>query len=339
MSTPAIILDDLDRNLSREEALALIDFSLEKLLPAAARRRDAAHGSIVSYSRKVFIPLTQLCRDVCHYCTFAHPPRKNERAYLSLEDVLAIARAGQAAGCKEALFTLGDQPERRYRAAADELARLGHPTTLSYLAQAARAVHDATGLLPHLNPGHLTPADVAALRGVSVSQGLMLESASERLCAPGGPHHGSPDKQPRRGRRARAVPLGHPDRHRRNARGADRFAPRPARARRRLWPPPGNHHPEFPAESRNPHGRVASAIARGAFVDHRGRAPFICAVDEHPGSAEPQSRRSAALDRCGHQRLGRGVAGHARSRQPGGAVAGAGCARARHCRGRQATGG
>jgi FO synthase len=189
--------EDLDRNLSREQALALVDCSLEELLRAAARRRDAAHGSVVSYSRKVFIPLTQLCRDVCHYCTFAHPPRKNERAYLPLEDVLAIARAGLAAGCKEALFTLGDQPELRYRAAADELARLGHPTTLSYLAQAARAVHDATGLLPHLNPGHLTPADVTALRGVSVSQGLMLESSSERLCAPGGAHHGSPDKHPR----------------------------------------------------------------------------------------------------------------------------------------------
>ena len=189
--------EDLDRNLTREQALALVDCSLEELLRAAARRRDAAHGSIVSFSRKVFIPLTQLCRDVCHYCTFAHPPRKNERAYLPLEDVLAIARAGLAAGCKEVLFTLGDQPELRYRAAADELARLGHPTTLSYLAQAARAVHDATGLLPHLNPGHLTPADVTALRGVSVSQGLMLESASERLCAPGGAHHGSPDKHPR----------------------------------------------------------------------------------------------------------------------------------------------
>ena len=197
MSRPAAIFDDLDRNFTREQALALIDCSLEELLRAAALRRDAGHGSIVSYSRKVFIPLTQLCRDVCHYCTFAHPPHKNERAYLSLEDVLAIARAGQAAGCKEALFTLGDQPELRYRTAADELARLGHPTTLSYLAQAARVVHDATGLLPHLNPGHLTPADVAALRGVSVSQGLMLESASERLCAPGGPHHGSPDKHPR----------------------------------------------------------------------------------------------------------------------------------------------
>src|SRR4051812_19977092 len=191
--------DDLahDRNLTRAEALALADCDLVPLLRAASRRRDAAHGSVVSYSRKVFIPLTQLCRDVCHYCTFAHPPRKNERPYLSLDEVLAIARAGQAAGCKEALFTLGDQPELRYRAAADQLARLGHRTTLSYLAEAARAVLEETTLLPHLNPGHLTPVDVAALRTVSVSQGLMLESASERLCERGGPHHGSPDKHPR----------------------------------------------------------------------------------------------------------------------------------------------
>jgi len=199
MSRSAILPDDLVRGgeLTREDALALVDCELDPLLRAAARRRDAAHGSIVSYSRKVFIPLTKLCRDVCNYCTFAHPPRKNERAYLSLDEALAIARAGQAAGCKEALFTLGDQPELRYRTAADELARLGHETTLSYLAQAARAVHEQTGLLPHLNPGHLTPPDVAALRAVSVSQGLMLESISERLCEPGGPHHGSPDKHPR----------------------------------------------------------------------------------------------------------------------------------------------
>jgi FO synthase len=198
MSRAVILSDDLGRNLTREEALSLVDCELDALLRVAARRRDAAHGSIVSYSRKVFIPLTKLCRDVCHYCTFAHPPRKNERAYLSLDEVLAIARAGQAAGCKEALFTLGDEPELRYRIAADELARLGHRTTLSYLAEAARAVHEQTGLLPHLNPGHLTPADVAGLRAVSVSQGLMLESVSERLCARGGPHHGSPDKHPRR---------------------------------------------------------------------------------------------------------------------------------------------
>jgi FO synthase len=196
MSKSAMLPDDLERNLTRVEALALVDCDLASLLHAAARRRDRAHGSIVSYSRKVFIPLTKLCRDVCHYCTFAHPPRKNERAYLPLEEVLAIARAGQMAGCKEALFTLGDQPELRYRTAADELLRLGHRTTLSYLAQAARAVHEQTGLLPHLNPGHLMPSDVAALRPVSVSQGLMLESVSERLCERGGPHHGSPDKHP-----------------------------------------------------------------------------------------------------------------------------------------------
>jgi FO synthase len=196
MNRSATLSDDLDRNLTREEALALVGCDLASLLRAAARRRDAAHGSIVSYSRKVFIPLTKLCRDVCHYCTFAQAPRKGERAYLSLDEVLAIAQAGHAAGCKEALFTLGDQPELRYRTAADELARLGHRTTLSYLAEAARAVHEQTGLFAHLNPGHLTPSDVAALRVVSLSQGLMLESASERLCERGGPHHGSPDKHP-----------------------------------------------------------------------------------------------------------------------------------------------
>src|SRR6202022_3927606 len=168
-----MLADDPGYNLARAEALALVDCDLDALMRAAARRRDAVHGTIVSYSRKVFIPLTKLCRDVCHYCTFAHPPRKNERAYLSLDEVIAIARAGRAAGCKEALFTLGDKPELRYRAAADELARLGHPTTLSYLAAAAGAVLEQTGLLPHLNPGHLTASDVAALRAVSVSQGLM----------------------------------------------------------------------------------------------------------------------------------------------------------------------
>src|SRR5260370_13981477 len=127
--------DDLvhEGNLSREEALALLDCELGLLLGAAACRRDAAHGSIVSYSRKVFIPLTRLCRDVCHYCTFAHTPRKNARAYLSLDEVLAIARAGQAAGCKEALFTLGDQPELRYPSPAAHLPPLPHPTPFPYL--------------------------------------------------------------------------------------------------------------------------------------------------------------------------------------------------------------
>ncbi len=154
------------------------------LMPVAAALRDPGHGPLVSYSKKVFIPLTQLCRDVCHYCTFAHPPRRGEGAYLDAEQVLAIARAGAKAGCKEALFTLGDKPELRYGAAREALARLGHPTTLSYLAEMAALVLKETGLLPHLNPGVMSRAEIETLRAVSVSQGIMLESASERLVAP-----------------------------------------------------------------------------------------------------------------------------------------------------------
>ncbi len=146
----------------------------------------------------MFIPLTQLCRDVCHYCTFAHPPRRGEPAYLDAEQVLAIARAGARAGCKEALFTLGDKPELRYGAAREALARLGHRTTLSYLAEMAALVLKETGLLPHLNPGVMSRAEIETLRAVSVSQGIMLESAAERLSRRGGPHFGSPDKAPAR---------------------------------------------------------------------------------------------------------------------------------------------
>jgi FO synthase len=171
---------------------------LPALMRVAASVRDAGHGGLVSYSRKVFIPLTQLCRDVCHYCTFAHPPRRGERVYLNRREVLDIARAGAKAGCHEALFTLGDKPELRYRTARDELDTLGHETTLSYLAEMAGLVLKETGLLPHLNPGLLTRDDFDALRTVSVSQGIMLESASERLSQRGGPHFGSPDKLPGR---------------------------------------------------------------------------------------------------------------------------------------------
>src|SRR5580704_8394081 len=162
--------------LTETEALALAEsVELPVLMETAASLRDAGHGRAVSYSRKVFIPLTQLCRDVCHYCTFAHAPRRGERGYLSRDEVLAIARAGAAAGCKEALFTLGDKPELRYAVARRELRALGHDTTIAYLAEAARLVFQETGLLPHVNPGLLSAADIAALRAVSVSQGLMLE--------------------------------------------------------------------------------------------------------------------------------------------------------------------
>ncbi len=169
---------------------------LEELMARAAALRDRGHGKIVSYSRKVFIPLTRLCRDVCHYCTFARPPREGERAYLSPDEVLAIARAGAAAGCQEALFTLGDKPELRYRQAREALEALGHPSTISYLAAMCDLVRKETGLLPHANPGVMAREEIAALRRVSVSQGIMLESSSERLCERGGPHYGSPDKQP-----------------------------------------------------------------------------------------------------------------------------------------------
>jgi FO synthase len=169
------------------------------VLGAAARhRRDDAHGRLITYSPKVFIPLTMLCRDVCHYCTFARPPRRGERAYMTIDEVLDVARAGAAVGCKEALFTLGDKPELRYRAARDELASLGCATTLEYLERAAGAVLDETGLLPHLNPGVLTRTDLRPLRRVSASMGLMIETTSERLSARGGPHFGSPDKVPAR---------------------------------------------------------------------------------------------------------------------------------------------
>jgi FO synthase len=177
---------------------SVVGAELDVLMTRAASLRDGFHGRIQSYSPKVFIPLTHLCRDVCHYCTFARPPKRGETGYMTLDEVLAVARAGAAAGCTEALFTLGDKPELRYGAARDELARLGHETTFSYLAEAAGLVLKETGLLPHINAGVMGAHDIALLKRVSVSQGLMLESASERLSQKGGPHYGSPDKLPSR---------------------------------------------------------------------------------------------------------------------------------------------
>jgi FO synthase len=176
--------------------MELLDRPLEDICAEARALRDEGHGRLVTFSPKVFIPLTKLCRDVCHYCTFARPPRRGERAYLAIDEVLEVARAGADAGCREALFTLGDKPELRYRAAREELAALGCDTTLEYLRRAAAAVLDETGLLPHLNPGVLTREDACSLRSVSVSMGAMLETTSERLSARSGPHFGSPDKAP-----------------------------------------------------------------------------------------------------------------------------------------------
>lgn len=186
------------RQLSQEEALALTACDdLERLCEVAEDLTLSGHGSHVSFSKKVFIPLTKLCRDVCHYCTFAQTPKVGEKAFLELDDLLAIAAAGREAGCKEALFTLGDQPELRYRAARQALDQLGYKSTLAYLEAAAAATLKETGLLPHLNPGVMDDKWLARLRAVSVSQGIMLETASPRLMEAGRPHHGSPDKDPK----------------------------------------------------------------------------------------------------------------------------------------------
>src|SRR5687768_4170257 len=179
---------------------------LDRLLTAAGRVRDAGLASagrpgVVTYSRKVFIPLTHLCRDRCHYCTFVTTPgqlrAQGKAPFLSPDEVLDIARAGAARGCKEALFTLGDRPEDRWPVAAEWLEAHGFDSTLAYLRAMAIRVLEETGLLPHLNPGVLSWEEIQRLKPVSASMGMMLETTATRLWSErGGPHFGSPDKEP-----------------------------------------------------------------------------------------------------------------------------------------------
>ncbi|HEY4264565.1 MAG TPA: 7,8-didemethyl-8-hydroxy-5-deazariboflavin synthase CofG [Micropepsaceae bacterium] len=183
--------------LSRAEALLLLEQApSDALIDAASRLRDRVKGRIVSYSKKVFIPLTHLCRDYCGYCTFRADPKDGHPAYMSPDEVLALADAGRRAGCKEALFSLGDQPERIFPEAREFLNRLGFTTTLDYLAAMSRAVLEKTGLLPHSNPGLMGADDLARLRETNVSLGLMLESISSRLRHKGAAHWRAPDKAP-----------------------------------------------------------------------------------------------------------------------------------------------
>ncbi|MBM4202982.1 MAG: 7,8-didemethyl-8-hydroxy-5-deazariboflavin synthase subunit CofH [Gammaproteobacteria bacterium] len=182
---------------SDDEARLLAGFEdTRALADVAATLRDRGFHNVVTYSRKVFLPLTHLCRDVCHYCTFAQVPRKVQAPYMSIEEVLKVASEGAKLGCKEALFTLGEKPELRYKAAREALAQMGYASTVDYLFAAAKAVYEETGLLPHLNPGNLTADELAKLKSVSPSMGIMLESASDRLTQKGMPHYGSPDKVP-----------------------------------------------------------------------------------------------------------------------------------------------
>ena len=179
---------------------------LEALSAIAARVRDAGleaagRPGVITYSKKVFIPLTRLCRDKCHYCTFVTVPGKLRRdghgMYLSPDEVLDIARKGAALGCKEALFTLGDKPEDRWPEAREWLDAHGYDDTLAYVRAMSIRVLEETGLLPHLNPGVLSWTDLQRLKPVAPSMGMMLETVATRLWSePGGPHYGSPDKDP-----------------------------------------------------------------------------------------------------------------------------------------------
>ncbi|GAA2347773.1 FO synthase [Streptomyces violaceusniger] len=179
---------------------------LRELMASAARVRDAGleaagRPGVITYSRSVFIPLTRLCRDKCHYCTFATVPGKLRRAghgmFMSPDEVLAIARRGAEMGCKEALITLGDRPEDRWPEAREWLEAEGYDDTIAYVRAMAIRILEETGLLPHLNPGAMTWTDFQRLKPVAPSMGMMLETTAERLWSePGGPHYGSPDKEP-----------------------------------------------------------------------------------------------------------------------------------------------
>ena len=188
------------REMAVDEALALARSSpdvLNNLCRAASLLRDRGKGRDVSFSPKVFIPLTRLCRDFCGYCTFRQNPSQANRLYVTPEEALEVAQAGQRLGCAEALFTLGERPEQRYPQARQWLADRGHRTTLEYLRYVSSRVLEETSLLPHGNPGTMSRREMAGLKEVNASMGVMLEVLSKRLCQQGGPHHRAPSKWPR----------------------------------------------------------------------------------------------------------------------------------------------
>lgn len=181
----------------RDLAIEYLDGGLDAapLVRESARLRDEGHGRTITYSRKVFVPITTLCRDTCTYCTFVKPPGAGGQ-YLTPDDVLAIARAGDAHDCTEALLTLGDKPEDRWPQAGEFLSRHGCETTIEYVVMMSELIREESGLFPHANPGIMTPSDISALRPTNVSMGLMLENISDRLTEEGMPHHLCPDKVP-----------------------------------------------------------------------------------------------------------------------------------------------
>ena len=186
--------------VDRDEAFQLAESAPGELGPlcrAASIIRDTGRGRDVSFSPKVFIPLTRLCRDFCGYCTFRQAPSEADSLYMTLEEVSAVARAGERLGCTEALFTLGERPEQRYPEAKDWLHRRGYGTTLEYLHAACQIVLQETHLLPHANPGNMSRSEMEHLKGVNASMGVMLENVSPRLSEKGGAHEFAPSKRPK----------------------------------------------------------------------------------------------------------------------------------------------
>ncbi|MCL1593046.1 MAG: 7,8-didemethyl-8-hydroxy-5-deazariboflavin synthase CofG [Actinomycetia bacterium] len=183
--------------IDRDEAIALLSGQIpaEGLMREAASLRDEGHGRTVTYSRKVFVPITTMCRDTCSYCTFVQPPGAGGQ-YLSPDDVLAIVKAGDEMDCTEALLTLGDKPEVKWHQARSFLAQHGCETTIDYVVQMSELIRSESRLFPHANPGIMTADDIVRLRPTNVSMGLMLENISDRLTEPGMPHHNCPDKVP-----------------------------------------------------------------------------------------------------------------------------------------------
>ena len=268
----------------------------------------------------MFLPLTQLCRDSCHYCTFAKAPRQLTSPYMSVEEAVAVAAEGARLGCKEALFTLGERPELRYRAAREWLESTDFDSTLHYLAHVAAAVRDRTGLLPHINAGCMSAEEMAMLRPVCASMGLMLESTAERLCEKGGPHYGSPDKVPavRLATIAEAgrqkvpfttgilIGIGETRDERIEALRRD------SRAASALRAHPGNHHSEFRAQAGHHHGRCAAGRCARSYSGRIAAARLL--FGPHMSIQAPpnlESGAAARADRRRHQRLGRCLAAHA----------------------------
>ena len=186
--------------IAEEEAGLLVqsgDHGLNDLCSVAAKIRDCGRGKVVTFSPKVFLPLTRLCRDFCGYCTFRQDPASAQSLYMTPEEVLGVAKQAQRLGCTEALFTLGERPEQRYHEAKDWLEHRGYQTTLGYLTDICKLVVEETALLPHANPGTMSRREMEALQPYNPSMGLMLESTSRQLNAPGGPHEFAPSKRPR----------------------------------------------------------------------------------------------------------------------------------------------